>query len=149
MQASPSTPGQPGVLKTAASVTIAAGKRLGAGGTDRAAALAYYAVQAIFPGLFVVAVISLLLSTTNSIGNALDWAVEQGLDPSLADSLRDALASAADRAKGAAGVAAVIAALTAVSGASGWFAAAGRAIEPDPNQRRSRNFITGRLRASA
>ncbi|MBO9533024.1 MAG: YihY/virulence factor BrkB family protein [Solirubrobacteraceae bacterium] len=149
MTEAPSTAGQPGALKTAFNITVAAGKRLGDGGTDRAAALAYYAIQAIFPGLFVIAVISLLLSSQESISDGIDWAVDQGLDRSLADSISGSLADAAERAQGAAGIAAVIAALTAISGASGWFAAAGRAIEPDPAHRRSRNIVTGKLRASA
>ncbi|MFT4035817.1 MAG: YihY/virulence factor BrkB family protein [Patulibacter sp.] len=143
------TTGQPSRLRTAASVTWSAGKQLGGGGTDRAAALAYYAVQAIFPGLFVLAFISLRLSTEQSIAEALNWGVKQGLDPSLAESLHHSLADASNRARGTAGLAAIIAAITAISGASGWFAAAGRAIEPDPALRRSRNLIVGKLRPAA
>jgi membrane protein len=144
----PSIPGQPGRLRSVWDITLAAGKRIADGGTDRAAALAYYAVQAIFPALFVIAVFSLLLSSQDTIDSALRWAVDQGLDPSLADTIQDSLNTAAQRASGAAGFAAIIAAITAVSGASGWFAAAGRAIEPDPTQRRSRNFLVGRLRSA-
>ncbi len=111
--------------------------------------MAYYAVQALFPGLFVVVFISLLLSSERSITSMIDWSVDQGLDPDLARSLRDSIGSAAERAGGAVSVAAVIAAITAISGAAGWFAAVGRAIEPDPARRRQRNIVTGKLWASA
>lgn len=148
MAHAPSTPGQSRGAKAVWEVAYGAASALGGGGTDRAAAMAYYAVQALFPGLFVVVFISLLLSTESSITQMLDWAVDQGLDPQLARSLRDSIGGAAERAGGAVSVAAIIAAVTAISGAAGWFAAVGRAIEPDPERRRKRNIVTGKLRAS-
>lgn len=148
MPQSVNTPGHRDGLRGAWDIAYGAATRLGGGGTDRAAAMAYYAVQALFPGLFVLVFTSLLLSTQGSIQQMLDWAVDQGMDPSLADSLRSSIGSAAERASGAVSIAAVVAALAAISSASGWFAAVGRAIEPDPERRKQRNIVTGKLRAS-
>lgn len=119
------------------------------GGTDRAAAMAYYAIQSLFPGLLVVVLLSLLLSTPQSVTNAVNWAKDQGLDPTLAAQLETTLQSAADRASsGPAGLATILAGAASVLSASGWLAAAGRAIEPDSQRRRSHNPITGRIRFS-
>lgn len=148
MASAPSEPGQRHGIRAVWDVAWGATSALGGGGTDRAAAMAYYAVQALFPGLFVIVFVSLLLSTESSITAMLDWGVDQGLDPKLAQSLRESIGSAAERAGGAVSVAALIAAITAISGAAGWFAAVGRAIEPDPARRRQRNIITGKLWAS-
>ncbi len=132
MPEEPSEPGQRQRARATFQVAWGAVNALGGGGTDRAAAMAYYAVQALFPGLFVVVFISLLLSSERSITSMIDWSVDQGLDPDLARSLRDSIGSAAERAGGAVSVAAVIAAITAISGAAGWFAAVGRASSPIP-----------------
>lgn len=147
MSTAPSTTGQPGRLRTIWDIAYSAGDRVGKGGTDRAAAMAYYAVLAVFPGVFVVVFISLIFTTEDSITDLIDWAVREGLDPSLAHTLRSTISAAVERARGVASIAAAFAAVAAISGASGWFAAAGRAIEPDPAQRKPRNLITGRVRS--
>ncbi|MBJ7471090.1 MAG: YihY/virulence factor BrkB family protein [Solirubrobacteraceae bacterium] len=118
------------------------------GGTDRAAAMAYYAIQALFPAILVLVLLSLLLSSSEAITDAVDWAVDRGLDADAAAALNRTLQDAVTRASGGAGFAALILALTSVYSASGWLAAAGRAIEPDPARRRERNFVLGKVRFS-
>lgn len=110
--------------------------------------MAYYAVQSLFPGLLVIVLVSLLLSSTETVTSGVNWAVRQGLDGKLADALENTLTGAAERASSGVGLAAIIAAITSISSASGWLAAAGRAIEPDADRRHGRNPVTGRVRYS-
>lgn len=141
------TPGQ-SRARVGWTVAKATFQRFNEGGTDRAAAMAYYAIQSLFPGLLVIVIFSLLLSSQESVSNVVDWAVRQGLDADVASALNRTLQDAAARASGGAGLAAVFLAGTAVYSASGWLAAAGRAIEPDPERRKQRNFVTGKIRFS-
>ncbi|MDQ8045281.1 MAG: YihY/virulence factor BrkB family protein [Patulibacter sp.] len=129
-------------------ITWTSVQNLAGGGTDRAAAMAYYAVQSVFPGLLLIVLVSLLLSSTEEVNQAVAWFVRNGLDPKLADSLNSTLQGAAERASGGVGIAALIAGLTSLSSASGWLAACGRAIEPDGDRRHSRGPIKGRIRYS-
>lgn len=115
------------------------------GGLDRAAGMAYYAVLALFPAILGVVLISLLLATTDTITSAVDNAEQNGLSPQLADALREILTSAVERAGSGTVIATILAGILAVSSASGWLAAAGRAMEPDELQRHQRNPITGKL----
>jgi membrane protein len=110
--------------------------------------MAYYAVQSFFPGLLLVVLVSLLLSSPQTVTDGVRWTVEQGLDPKLADALRNTLQGAAERASRGVTLAAVVAGLASISSASGWLAAAGRAIEPDADRRRGRNPILGRIHFS-
>lgn len=110
--------------------------------------MAYYAVQSFFPGLLLVVLVSLLLSSPQTVTDGVDWTVQQGLDPKLADSLQNTLQGAAERASRGVTFAAIIAGLASISSASGWLAAAGRAIEPDADRRRGRNPILGRVHFS-
>lgn len=142
-----SEPGQ-GRARRWTSIGWSSIKGLADGGTDRAAAMAYYAIQSLFPGLLVVVLVSLLLSSTETVTDGVNWAVRQGMDAKLADALQNTLQGAAENASRSVGVAALIAALTSISSASGWLAAAGRAIEPDSDRRRGRNPLTGRIRFS-
>lgn len=123
-------------------------KKFNEGATDRAAAMAYYAIQAVFPALLVIVIVSLLLSSPDALTEAVDWAVDNGLDPKVAESLNSTLQNAAQKAASGAGVAAVVLAITSAYSASGWLAAAGRAIEPDPERRHKRNFVLAKVRFS-
>lgn len=115
------------------------------GGLDRAAGMAYYAVLALFPAILGIVLISLLLASTASITSAVDNAEQSGLSPEIAAALREILTSAVERADSGAVIATVFAGVFAVSSASGWLAAAGRAMEPDLQQRHQRNLILGKL----
>lgn len=117
----------------------------GEGGLDRAAAMAYYAIQALFPAILGVVLISLLLASTESISSAVDSAQEAGLSKDLADALREILTGAVERADKGAVLATIVAGVLAIASASGLLAAAGRAMEPDVQQRKQRNIITGKI----
>lgn len=118
------------------------------GATDRAAAMAYYAIQAVFPALLVIVIVSLLLSSPGALTDAVDWLVDNGLDPKVADSLNQTLQETAEKASSGAGIAAVVLAITSAYSASGWLAAAGRAIEPEQARRHERNFVVAKIRFS-
>lgn len=118
------------------------------GATDRAAAMAYYAIQAVFPALLVIVIVSLLLSSPGALTDAVDWLVDNGLDPKVADSLNQTLQETAEKASSGAGIAAVVLAITSAYSASGWLAAAGRAIEPEQARRHERNFVVAKVRFS-
>lgn len=131
-------------------ISYDAGKRVADGGTDRAATMAYYAVQSLFPGLFVLVVVALQLTSAADVERAVNQAIlTRDLDPQVGSVLKDAVISAIQRADGTARLAGIVAAVFAVSSASSWLAATGRAIEPDAERRTPHNLITGRLRAAA
>lgn len=126
-----------------------AGKRVADGGTDRAATMAYYAVQSLFPGLFALVVIALQLTSAADVERLVNEAIStRDLDPQVGGVLKDAVIGAIQRADGTARLAALFAAALAVSSASSWLAATGRAIEPDAKRRVRHNLITGRLWAA-
>lgn len=120
--------------------------RFSDGGPDRAAAMAYYAIQALFPALLVAVILSLLLSSPGTLTDLVDRGVDAGIDPDAGAALNRTLQDAAERASGSAVFASIVLALTSVYSASGWLAAAGRAIEPDPARRRERNFVLSKVR---
>lgn len=155
MDKSPNSPGQsraesPGQSRAAAAFAVAKATvtRFSDGGTDRAAAMAYYAIQAVFPAMLVAVIVSLLFSAPETLTDLVDRAVDAGLDPEAGAALSRTLQSAAERASSGAGIAAVVLALVSAYSASGWLAAAGRAIEPEASRRRERNFVVGKIRFS-
>src|SRR4051812_25603434 len=92
--------------------------------TDRAAALTYYGVQAIFPGVLVlVSVVGLLGHTT---ANSLVSNLGQIAPGSVADFLKTVIQNA-QRQKGAAGILGIVGILLALWSASGYVAAFMRA----------------------
>lgn len=147
MDETPKSTGQ-GRARPALDIGKATFAKFNEGATDRAAAMAYYAIQAVFPALLVIVIVSLLLSSPDALTEAVDWLVDNGLDPQVATSLNDTLQSTAEKAASGAGIAAVVLAITSAYSASGWLAAAGRAIEPDPERRRKRNFVLAKVRFS-
>jgi membrane protein len=92
--------------------------------TDRAAALTYYGVQAIFPGILVlVSVIGLLgKSTANSLVSNL-----KGIAPGSVSSFLQTVITNAQHQKGAAGILGIVGILLALWSASGYIAAFMRA----------------------
>lgn len=134
--------------KLAVEIGKATGQRFTDGGTDRAASMAYYAIQAVFPAMLVAVIVSLLFSAPETLTDLVDRAVEAGLDPEVGTALERTLQNAAERASSGAGLAAILLALVSAYSASGWLAAAGRAIEPEASRRRERNFVAGKIRFS-
>lgn len=147
MDETPKSTGQ-GRARPALDIAKETIQKFNEGATDRAAAMAYYAIQAVFPALLVVVIVSLILSSPDALTDAVGWLVDNGLDPKVADSLNQTLQETAEKASSGAGLAAVVLAVTSAYSASGWLAAAGRAIEPEPSRRRERNFVMAKVRFS-
>jgi membrane protein len=95
--------------------------------TDSAAALTYYALLALFPALLVGASMFGLLGQTHAIDEITRYLSNHGADSSTVDAVRSSLRTA-QSSRGGAGVGLVLGIALSIYGASGAFAAAGRAL---------------------
>jgi membrane protein len=95
--------------------------------TDSAAALTYYALLSLFPALLVGASMFGLLGQTHAIDEITRYLSNHGADSSTVDAVRSSLRTA-QSSRGGAGIGLVIGVALSIYGASGAFAAAGRAL---------------------
>ncbi|HEV7363812.1 MAG TPA: YihY/virulence factor BrkB family protein [Solirubrobacteraceae bacterium] len=95
--------------------------------TDSAAALTYYALLSLFPALLVGASMFGLLGQTHAIDEITRYLSNHGADSSTVDAVRSSLRTA-QSSRGGAGIGLVIGIALSIYGASGAFAAAGRAL---------------------
>jgi membrane protein len=113
--------------------------------THHAAALTYYALLSLFPaGLVGVSLLG-LLGQQSTVDRAVRYLGEQGADEATVNAVRSSLETAINARSGAAGTTALIALGLAVYGASGWFAAAGRALNVVLATEEERGFVGRRL----
>lgn len=96
--------------------------------TDNAAALTYYALMSIFPGLLVVFTIFGLIGDATVPKRAAQALIDQGTDPSVSKVVSDVLDQMVSSSGKALSVALVLSVLLALNGASSAFMAAGRAV---------------------
>jgi membrane protein len=122
------------------------------GMTDWAATLAYYTILSIVPILLVAAAITTLVGASSLPQAVADEFVDLLKDhtssttaDASADGVRELVANALDQAKGGASVALVLSVLLALNGASGAFAAAGRALNEVHHLDESRGFVRHKL----
>jgi membrane protein len=94
---------------------------------DSAAALTYYALLSLFPALLVGASTFGLLGQTHAIDDITRYLANHGADSSMVDAVRSSLRTA-QSSRGGAGIGLVIGIALSIYGASGAFAAAGRAL---------------------
>src|SRR2546423_5392087 len=95
--------------------------------TDSAAALTYYALLSLFPALLVGASMFGLLGQTHAIDAITRYLSNHGADSSTVDAVRSSLRTA-QSSRGGAGIGLAIGIALSIYGASGAFAAAGRAL---------------------
>jgi membrane protein len=95
--------------------------------TDSAAALTYYALLSLFPALLVGASMFGLLGQTHAIDEITRYLSNHGADSSTVDAVRSSLRTA-QSSRGGAGIGLVVGVALSIYGASGAFAAAGRAL---------------------
>jgi membrane protein len=95
--------------------------------TDSAAALTYYALLSLFPALLVGASMFGLLGQTHAIDQITRYLANHGADGSTVDAVRSSLRTA-QSSRGGAGIGLVLGIGLSMYGASGAFAAAGRAL---------------------
>lgn len=122
------------------------------GMTDWAATLAYYSVLSLVPVLLVAAALLTLLGA-----DSLPTTVADGFSDLVADrtssstanegasAVRGLVETALDQARGGASVALVVSILLALNGASGAFAAAGRALNVVLHVPETRSFVRHKL----
>jgi membrane protein len=96
--------------------------------TDRAAALTYFAMMSLFPGALVGVTLLGLFGQQGLVQDAGDYLLRHGADQTTADVVRKALQNMINASSSALGAALVLSVALALNGASGAFAAAGRAL---------------------
>jgi membrane protein len=108
---------------------------------DRAAALAYYAMLALFPGLLVAVTLLGLLGQQKLVTDIVDYVTRHGADPTTAATLRNALTAVIRASHGALGAALALSILLGLNGASAAYAAAGRALNAIHGVQDERGFV--------
>jgi membrane protein len=112
---------------------------------DRAAALAYYAMLALFPGLLVAVTLLGLLGQQKLVSEIVDYVTRHGADPTTAATLRNALTAVIRASHGALGTALAFSVLLGLNGASGAYAAAGRALNAIYDVQDERGFARRKI----
>jgi membrane protein len=113
--------------------------------TDHAASLTYYAMMSLFPALLAMVSVLGLVGTSSLVTKAVDYARDNGADPSVTDAIQSSLESAISKSGGAVSVALVLGIAISLNGASGAFAAAGRALNVVYGVEDERGFLKTKL----
>jgi membrane protein len=96
--------------------------------TDHAAALTYYAMMSLFPGLLVIVTLLGLVGQQGLVTDATNYLLKHGVDKGTVDQVATALQHMINTSSGALSITLVISLLLALNGAAGAFGAAGRAL---------------------
>jgi membrane protein len=113
--------------------------------TDRAAALTYFAMMALFPSLLIGVTLLGLFGQQSLVQDASDYLLDHGVDKTTAEVVRKALQNIIDASGGALGATLVISIVLALNGASGAFGAAGRALNIVYEAKDDRGFVRRKL----
>lgn len=113
--------------------------------TDRAAALTYFAMLALFPALLVGVSLLGLFGQQGLVQDATDYLLEHGADAATAEVIRNTLQHMIDASGKALGATLVISTALALNGASGAFGAAGRALNVIDGAAEGRGFVRRKL----
>jgi len=113
--------------------------------TDRAAALVYYALLSLFPALLASVSLLGLFGGQGLVTEASDYVLERGADRTTADAVESVLAQVLEGESSALGLALLVSVLLALNGASGAFAAAGRALNVINAVDEERGFVRRKL----
>jgi membrane protein len=97
--------------------------------TDRAAALTYFAMMSLFPGLLVGVTLLGLFGQQGIVEDASKYLLDHGADQTTADAVGKVLQNMISTSNGALGATLVVSLGLALNGASGAFGAAGRALD--------------------
>jgi membrane protein len=134
------------MVKRAGAILVRAFKRYRANEmTDRAAALTYFGMMALFPALLLGVTLLGLFGQQGLVTDASNYLLEHGADPTTAGVVRKALQGMIDASGGALGATLVVSGLLALNGASGAFGAAGRALNVVYEVSGDRGFVRGKL----
>jgi membrane protein len=113
--------------------------------TDSAGTLTYFAMMSLFPALLLGVTLLGLFGQQGLISDASDYLLRNGADPDTAAVVSDALQKVINSSGGALGFALVLSVALAVNGASGAFAASGRALNTVYGVEEDRGFVRRKL----
>jgi len=113
--------------------------------TDHAAALTYYAMLSLFPALLLAIALLGALGQASTVTDIVHYLSRKGANHQLAAAVRTTLNTAVQSTGGAISGALVAGLVGALYGASGAFAAAGRALNAVYGVRETRGFIRRKL----
>jgi membrane protein len=113
--------------------------------TDVAASLTYYAMMSLFPAIVVGTSLFSLIGDRQTVANAVDYFARQGADQATQDAIRSAMDNIVKASGGAVSVALVLSVLIALNGASGAFAASGRALNRIYGVEEDRGFVRRKI----
>jgi membrane protein len=113
--------------------------------TDRAASLTYYAMLSLFPGILAGVTLLGLFGGQELVTKASEYVLDKGADQATADVVEDVLSSIVNAGSGTLGLTFVVSVALALNGASGAFAAAGRALNEIHGIEEQRGFARRKL----
>jgi membrane protein len=109
--------------------------------TDYAGTLTYFAMMSLFPALLLGVTLLGLFGQQGLVTQASDYLLKNGADPQTAAVVREALDKVIRSSGGALGFALLLSIVLAVNGASGAFAASGRALNVVYGVEEDRGFV--------
>lgn len=113
--------------------------------TDHAAALTYFVMMSLFPGLLVLISLLGLLGDQSLVTDAVRYARENGAPEEVASAIEASLKTTINTAGGTASVTLAIGIAVALYGASGAFGGAGRALNAVYGTSEERGFVRHKL----
>ena len=113
--------------------------------TDVAAALTYYAMMSLFPGIVLATSLFSLIGDQQTVSNAVDYFARQGADASTQEAIRKVMDKIVSASGGAVSFALAISVVIALNGASGAFGASGRALNRVYGVDEDRGFVDRKL----
>ena len=109
--------------------------------TDNAGTLTYFAMMSLFPALLLGVTLLGLFGQESLVTEASDYLLKNGADPQTAAVVRQTLDKVISSSGGALGFTLVLSVVLAINGASGAFAAAGRALNVVYGVEEDRGFV--------
>jgi membrane protein len=113
--------------------------------TDTAGTLTYFGMMSLFPALLLGVTLLGVFGQQSVVSDASDYLLRNGADPQTAAVVRQALQKVISSSGGALGFALILSILLALNGASGAFAAAGRALNVVYGVSEDRGFVQRKL----
>jgi membrane protein len=113
--------------------------------TDYAGTLTYFAMMSLFPALLLGVTLLGLFGQQTLVTDASNYLLKNGADPQTAAVVRQALDKVISASGGALGFTLVLSVGLAINGASGAFAAAGRALNVVYGVEEDRGFVRRKL----
>lgn len=115
------------------------------GMTDNAASLTYFAMLSLFPALLMVVSLLSLLGSPDLPAEAAQYLADNGAAPTTVDAVRDVLHNMVQTSAGQSILTFLVASALALNGASGAYAAAGRALNKVNGVDEDRSFLRRKL----